>query len=397
MSDKRDYYEVLGVGRDASTEAIKKAYKRLAKQFHPDRNRGERRAEEKFKELSEAYQALSDPEKRRQYDLFGHAAGRSGRTNARWHPGGGPAEGFRWTAGSRPGGQDAGESSGAGSSFEEIFNQIFGRGGRGASRSRGFPPTDPFESGFAREATHPGQDAEAEITIGFEQAVRGGIQRFSIERHGPCASCAGSGRNRAGASHVCGACHGTGAKLAANAGTRLRVPCADCQAEGRIYTEPCQACRGNGSSSRVESLAVNIPPGVDDGGRLRIPGKGGAGPEGSGGDLYLRVRGKPHPFFRRERRDLHLDLPVTVTEAALGGTVAVPTLDGKAVLKVPAGTQSGNVLRMKGKGVPGSRGEPAGDMLVHIGIAVPRNPDARLRGVLEQLRPYEPDPRAGRF
>ncbi len=238
---------------------------------------------------------------------------------------------------------------------------------------------------------------EADIHLGFDEAIRGGKQRFSIRRNGACSSCLGSGRNHGGKVETCKACNGTGGRKAANAGTQFTVVCDACGGEGQTYTEPCPDCHGSGRAGGAETLTVNIPPGVNDGGRLRIPGKGEPGPSGKAGDLFLRVHVKPHRYFRRTGNDLHIDLPVTVSEAVLGASVEVPTLDGQARLKVPGETQNGAVLRMKGKGIPSPRGKTLGDMYVHVNVAIPKNLDEKTLKLFEELQNVEPDPRRETF
>lgn len=392
-----DYYEVLGVTKNAAQDEIKKAYKRLAKQYHPDRNPGDKSAENRFKEVSEAYQCLSDPEKRKQYDLFGQAGfqgdpGFQGRTQ----PGGGNWS-YSWSSG--PGGE--------GFDFKDLFSQIFGKGSRArttrdqydfAGANPSGAGTGPHDFAFDFDTgPQPGRDVEAEVTIRFEDSIRGGTHRISLQRQGPCSACGGTGTKRGGTWTQCGACGGTGRKRVANTGTDFTIVCSACNGQGRVYSEPCPNCGGAGRSAGPETLSVKIPPGVSDGGRLRIPGRGEVGPDGRAGDLYLRVHVTPHRYFRREGKDLHLDLPVTVSEAALGAKVEVPTLDGKATLAIPAGTQNGTKLRMKGKGAPDPKGGSRGDMYVHCQIVVPRARDARARKVFEELGRMETDPRAGMF
>jgi molecular chaperone DnaJ len=393
----KDFYKILGVTRGATQEELKKAYKRLAKKCHPDRNPGDKAAEDRFKEISEAYQFLSDPEKRKQYDAFGRMGFQGGPGfRGRAQPGG---EGWSYTWSSGPGGE--------GFDFKDLFSQIFGKG----ARTR--PPADayefaggtPFGAGAGAHdfgldfdlGPQPGRDVEAEITIRFEDAILGGTQRISMQRQGPCSACGGTGTKRGGTWAQCGACGGSGRKRVANAGTDFTVVCSACNGQGRLYTEPCPGCGGSGRSAGPETLSVKIPPGVSDGGRLRIPGKGETGPDGRPGDLYLRIHVTPHRYFRREGKDLHLDLPVTVSEAAMGAGVEVPTLDGKATLAIPPGTQSGSRLRMRGKGAPDPKGGPRGDMYVHCQIVVPKARDARSRKVFEQLKEMEIDPRVGMF
>jgi len=390
-----DYYSVLGVSKSATQAEIKKAYKRLAREHHPDRNSGDKTAEEKFKEISEAYQVLSDPDKRKQYDMFG-------RTGPQGDPG-------FWGRTQNPGGSGhytwSSSSGGKDFDFKDLFSQIFGRAGRQRQQADGFEGGNPFDAGggpydfgFGYDiGPEPGRDVEASVTIAFDDAMKGGTHRISMHRNRHCSACGGTGTNRAGKSAECTVCAGKGRKQVANLGTDFTVVCNACNGEGRMYTEPCPSCRGSGRGDGMETLSVKIPPGVDSGGRLRVPGKGEEGPDGRVGDLYLRVQVTPHRYFRRQGKDLHLDLPVTISEAALGATVEVPTLDGKATLKIPAGSQSGTKLRMKGKGAPDPKKGVRGDMYVHLQLAIPKAPNPRARKIFEELKGLEPDPRVGKF
>jgi len=333
----RDYYELLGISRNASAEDIKKAYKRLAKKYHPDVNKGDGKAEERFKEVSEAYHALSNPDTRKQYDLFGHSAqpGGTGFGGRAGGPGG--SRTYTWSSAGPGGGVGFEEAFGRGGGLGDILNDLFtGRGRRAERRAgAGFRWEDPFGRDGAEGPGFGGPgglDLQAEVTIGFEDAVRGGVHRLALD---------GPGGRR--------------------------------------------------------TVSVKIPPGVNDGGSLRIPGKGAEGPEGRSGDLLLRIHIKPHRFFRREGWDLHLDVPVTISEAALGAEITIPTLDGRSTLKVPAGSQEGTVLRMKDKGVAPPKGGKRGDMYVHLHIRIPKRLDPEAKRIFERLRQIETDPRKGRF
>ena len=388
-----DYYKVLGVSKSATQAEIKKAYKRLAKQYHPDRNQGDKAAENRFKEISEAYQSLSDPEKRKRYDMFG-GAGLQGDPGFRGRAQNARATGYStWSS----------ASGNTGFDLKDLFGQIFGNGGRVRAQANDFSGGGPFEAGtgpydFGFDVgPEPGRDVEADVTIRFEEAINGGTHRISLQRNGSCSACGGKGKNRTGQSSACTSCAGKGRKQVANAGTDFTIVCNACSGQGQIYTEPCTGCGGTGRSAGAENLSEKIPPGVDNGGRLRIPGKGEAGPDGRTGDLFLRIHVTPHKYFRREGRNLHVDLPVTISEAALGAKVEVPTLDGKATLTIPTGTQSGAKLRMKGKGVPDPKSGIRGDMYAHAQIVVPKEPDAKARKIFEELKGIEIDPRAGKF
>ncbi len=394
---KRDYYSVLGVNRSASREEIKKAYKVLAKKYHPDRNAGEGKAEEKFKEVSEAYQVLSDEKKRKEYDLFGHSRRPENNGFGGWGRGAAQGGNTTWSAGPDGHGFAFSGMNGESGDIGDIFSKIFGGAGkRKNARPSGFQANGPFGFGMdpRRES---GVDVEADIHLDFEEAIRGGKQRLSLQRNGACASCHGSGKNRNGKAETCRACSGSGGKQVGNAGTHFSVVCTACGGEGRTYIESCTTCQGTGQAGGVDTLTVNIPPGVDDGGRLRIPGKGEMGPSGKAGDLFLRIHVRPHRYFRRKGGNLHLDLPVTVSEAALGTSVEVPTLEGQARLKIPGATQNGAVLRMKGKGIASPRGGSHGDMFVHVNVAIPKHVTGKARKLYEALKNMEHDPRKDAF
>jgi len=395
--NKRDYYAVLGLSRTASPQEIKKAYKALAKKHHPDRNAGNAKAEERFKEVSEAYQVLSDETKRKEYDLFGHAGRAENGGFQGWARGAAQNRSRTGSAGPQANGFAYGDMGGNPGDIGDIFSRIFGGAAHGERAPRaGFQDGGPFGFGAGPEPD-AGIDVEADIHLDFEEAIRGGKQRLTLQRGGACAACLGSGKNRGGKAETCPACNGTGGRQVGNGGTRFSVVCRICGGEGRTYTEPCPACLGTGRTEDVETLTVNIPPGVDDGGRLRIPGKGEKGLSGRAGDLLLRIHVRPHRTFRRQGSDLHVDLPVTVSEAALGATVEVPTLEGQARLKIPPATQNGSVLRMKGKGIASPKGNGNGDMLVHVNVAIPKHLDGRARTLFEELQQLESDPRQGAF
>ncbi len=394
---KRDYYSVLGVSRSASPDEIKKAYKNLAKKHHPDRNTGDVKAEDRFKEVSEAYHVLADDKKRREYDLFGHRDPAETNGFQGWgrtpqsHPG------HTWSAGPDVHGFEYGNMGDASGDIGEIFSRIFGGGApRKSAPHSGFQAGAPF--GFDMD-TGPvsGGDVQADISLDFEEAIRGGKHRITLRRDGACTHCLGSGKNRSGGMQTCTVCNGSGGRQVGNAGTQFSVVCTACGGEGSTFVEPCTSCRGTGRAGGMDTLNVNIPPGVEDGGRLRIPGKGVPRPSGKTGDLILRVQVRPHRYFRRNGRDLHVDLPVTVSEAALGATVEMPTLEGPARLKLPSATQNGAVLRMKGKGIATPRETGCGDMFVHVNVAIPKNLDGKARKLFEALRKMERNPREGLF
>ena len=347
---KRDYYEVLGVGRGAGEDELKKSYRRLAVQFHPDRNPGDKQAEEKFKEVNEAYQVLSDPERRAQYDRFGHAAFQGPQ-------GSGGFGGFDFSQG-----------------FEEVFSDIFGDffgTGRGRSRSR----------------SRRGDDLRYDLEIEFEEAARGAEKIVKFQRLTTCESCNGS-RARGGAegARTCPNCRGTGQVRTQQGFFSISTTCGQCRGEGMIIADPCPKCQGQGRVRKPVSLSVKIPPGVDNGSRLKLRTEGEAGfGGGPAGDLYVVIHVKEHGLFVRQDNDVVIEVPVSFPQAALGSEIEVPTLDGKIKLKVPAGTQSGKVFRLKGKGFADLHGYGRGDQLVRIAVETPRRLTARQRELLEEF------------
>ena len=347
MAQKRDYYEILGVSRDASEEEIKKAYRKLAMKHHPDRNPGDRIAEERFKEASEAYQVCSDPERRSQYDRFGHAAfdQRSG------------FGGFDFSA----------------SGFEDIFSDIFGDflgGGRGRSRTR------------ARR----GDDLRYDLTIKFEEAILGTEKVISIPRLASCESCNGRGTKDGAPRATCTACHGNGQMRFQQGFFTIAKTCGQCNGQGSIIKDPCRACSGSGAIQKTQSLSIKVPGGVDRDSRLKLRGEGEPGHNGGpAGDLYVIIDVSEHPLFTRQDADIVCEIPISFAQAALGADIEVPTLDGMTKLKVHAGTQSGSMIRLKGKGAPNLRGSGRGDQLVRLLIETPRKLTARQRELLEEF------------
>lgn len=371
---EKDLYAVLGVSRTATSEEIKKAYRKLARAHHPDVNPGNRTAEERFKAVSEAYDILGDPAKRTLYDEFGMAGAQAGfdPQQARAHR----EQAAEWQRRAAQGGGDA-RGFGGYSSFEDILGDIFGGAG-GAPEARG------------------GSDAESEITIDLLDAVRGLSTELTIQRQDACPDCGGSGADAA-TSSVCPECHGSGSVRMGKGPVAFTRTCPRCGGAGRVSTAPCKGCGGSGVRVTSERLQVRIPPGVDTGSRVRVAGKGRPGAGGApAGDLYIRVTVRPHPLLERRGDDLHMDLPVTVGEAMLGASIDVPTAEAPVRVKVPAGSQAGRQLRVKGRGVPHLRGGGRGDLYLRLVIHVPEGDSA---GAVEAARAldaaYARSPRAG--
>ncbi len=368
---KTDYYELLGVPRKASAKDIRGAYRKLARKYHPDLNPGDKSAEEKFKQVQEAYDVLSDSKKRQMYDQFGFYA-----ENYQ----GGPAPGEEAGAGGPHfdfGGFDFGGAGGT--SFRDLFSQFF-RGGRAAE-------------GPEREA---GNDLEYQIRVSFWEAVRGTVKKISITRLDSCASCQGTGA--AGGAQVCPACGGKGTVQQTSGRMRFNISCPRCAGTGRLRT-PCRACGGEGRVQRAETLDVRIPAGVHTGSRVRVPGHGNAGTLGAPpGDLYILLEVAPHPFFERQGDDLHTVVPITISEATLGAKIEVPTIDGRSQVRIPPGTSSGRRLRLREKGVPSARNGRRGDQYVELQVVVPKPTDERVRNLLRELDKIAPeDPRKDLF
>jgi len=347
---KRDYYEILGVSKDASDKDIKKAYRSMAMKYHPDRNEGDAEAEAFFKEVQEAYEVLNDSQKRSAYDQFGHAGV---DPNAGMGAGGG---GF-----------------GGGASFSDIFGDIFGDvfGGGGAGGSRMFR----------------GADLRYPLELSLEDAVSGTETEIEIPTLVECKSCSGSGAAEGSKPETCTTCQGHGDVRVQQGFFSIQQTCPHCRGNGRIVSNPCRTCRGEGRVQESKKLSVNIPAGVDSGDRIRIPGEGEPGENGGPpGDLYVQVALQEHPIFKRDGADLRCEIPVSFPTAALGGDLEVPTLDGRVHLSVPAGTQSGKVFRVRGKGVKPVRGGAKGDMLCRVNVETPVNLTSRQKELLEELK-----------
>jgi molecular chaperone DnaJ len=380
---KQDYYELLGVPRKATAKDIRTAFRKLARKYHPDLNPGDKSSEEKFKQLQEAYDVLSDSKKRQMYDQYGFY---SENLPPGGYPGGpGPGAGdanvnFDFD-GFDFGGAGGAGGAGGGASFRDLFSQFFG-GRSGAA---------------VMETEHePGGDLEYEIEIDFWDAVRGAVKKLSITRMDSCEACHGTGA--IGSPQTCPMCHGSGTIQQPAGKMRFNVPCTRCGGTGKLRT-PCKTCGGEGRVRHPETIDVRIPAGVANGGRVRVPGKGNAGTMGApAGDLYLRVVVKPHPFFERQGNDLHTKVPVTVSEATLGAKIEVPTIDGRSLVRIPPGTNSGRTLRLKEKGVPSARNGARGDQYVEIQVIVPQPTDERVRNLMKELEKVAPeDPRKDLF
>jgi len=376
-STKQDYYELLGVPRKATAKDIRTAFRKLARKYHPDLNPGDKAAEEKFKQLQEAYDILSDTKKRQMYDQYGFYSDNvpTGDYGPGADTGGGQPVNFDF------GGFDfGGQTGGAGSSFRDLFGQFFG-GRRG---------------GAMEPEQEPGGDLEYQIEIDFWDAVRGSVKKLQITRLDTCETCHGTGA--VGSPQTCPTCNGTGSIQQTAGKMRFNVPCNRCGGTGKLHT-PCRTCGGEGRVRKTETIDVRIPAGVANGGRVRVPGKGNAGTMGApAGDLYLRVVVKPHEFFERHGNDLYTKVPVTVAEASLGAKIEVPTIDGRSLVRIPPGTSSGRTLRLKEKGVPHGKSGARGDQYVEIQVIVPEPTDERVRTLMKELEELAPgDPRKDLF
>jgi len=344
---KRDYYEVLGVDRNASAAEIKSAYRKLALQYHPDKNPGNTEAEEKFKEASEAYACLSDPEKRSRYDRFGHEGRPFGEG------GFGGFEGF----------------GGFGDIFGDIFGEIFGGGVGRAGRQRG-----------------RGADLRYDKELEFDEAAFGTEVELEIPRRKRCDVCGGVGAKPGTSPRTCGTCGGSGAQRFTQGFFSVSRPCPTCGGEGKVIPEPCTACNGKGTVTATAKIPLKIPAGVDTGSRIKLTGEGEPGPMGGPpGDLYVVIHVKEHPIFVREETEIICTVPISFPQAALGASIDVPTLDGKVKMKIPPGTQSGKVFRLRGKGVPVLGGHGRGDQHVRVVVETPTSLSKRQRELLEEF------------
>lgn len=350
---KRDYYEVLGLSKNASKDEIKKAYRKLARQYHPDVNK-EAGADEKFKEISEAYEVLSDDDKKAYYDQFGHVD---------------PNQGFGG------GGAYSSADFGGFGGFEDIFSSFFG----GGSTRR----QDP-------NAPRKGDDLQYTMTITFEEAAFGGEKEVQVTKEENCETCHGTGAKKGTSAETCSACKGSG-QITIEQNTAFgrivnRRTCTSCRGTGKVIKEKCSACRGQGRVDKKVTLKVKVPAGVDNGQQIRLAGKGEAGMNGGpAGDLYVAFRVKPHEIFVREDDDVYLEMPITFAQAALGAEVEVPTLDGKVMLKIPAGTQTGTKFRLRGKGIQNVHGHGKGDQHVVVKVVVPKKMTSKQKELLRKF------------
>ena len=362
MADKRDYYEVLGVAKGASADEIKSAYRKLAMKYHPDRNPDNPEAKEKFTEISEAYEVLSNPEKRQRYDQFGHQGVNFG-----------------------PGGFDFGRDF---SHFQDvdlndILSSFFGGGGGGFSSF--------FGGGRQQHRADPnaprrGDDMTFRLEIDFDEAVFGSERTIDLTLPGQCPECGGSGAAAGSKRVTCKTCGGRGVVIGGGGFFQVRQTCPTCNGEGSVIEKPCRKCRGAGHIATPQQISLKIPAGVDSGSRLRLSGKGGGGLRGGeNGDLYVLLSVRDSDIFERDGLDLYVSVPVSPVTAALGGEVAVPTPEGEARLKIPAGTPNGKVFRLRGKGVKSLRGGSPGDLDARIVFEVPANPDRRQKELLEEF------------
>lgn len=342
---KRDYYEILGVSKDASAQELKKAYRRVAMKHHPDRNPDNKESEDKFKEASEAYEVLSDPQKKAAYDQYGH-------------------DGLKG-AGGMGGGQGFGN-------FSDIFGDVFG---------------DIFGGGGGRGGPSRGSDLRYTLDLSLEDAVKGTSVKIKVPTLVSCNTCSGSGAKPGTTAKSCMTCGGVGQVRMQQGFFSVQQTCPSCRGKGRTITDPCKDCHGQGRVEETKTLSVKVPPGVDTGDRIRLAGEGEAGAEGGpAGDLYVQVSVKEHEFFQRDGKNLYCEVPISIFQACLGGELEVPTLDGRVKLKVPAETQTGKLFRLRGKGVTPVRGGATGDLLCRVVIETPVNLSKRQKELFEELQ-----------
>ncbi|WP_273425765.1 molecular chaperone DnaJ [Marinobacter sp.] len=343
---KRDYYDILGISRDADEKEVKRAYRKLAMKYHPDRNPDDTDAENKFKEASEAYEILADDSKRAAYDQFGHA-------------------GVDGQAGGGFGG-------GGGSSFSDIFGDVFG---------------DIFGGGGGRGRTSRGADLRYTLELDLEEAVRGKTVEIKIPGHRECDTCDGSGAEKGSAPEACGTCKGMGQVRMQQGFFTVQQACPTCRGSGQVIRNPCKSCHGQGRVQEEKTLSVKVPPGVDTGDRIRLSGEGEMGMDGGPpGDLYVQIAVREHSIFTRDGRNLYCEVPISIVDAALGGELEVPTLDGRVKLKIPAETQTGKLFRLRNKGVSPVRGGPSGDLLCRVMVETPVKLTKRQKDLLEEFQ-----------
>ncbi len=346
--EQQDYYELLGVSREANDQEIKKAYRKLAMKYHPDRNPDDKTAEDKFKDIQRAYDILSNAQKRAAYDQYGHAG-----------------------VDTSMGGGHGGFGGGFGDVFEDIFENIFS-GARGPGRqSRG----------------QRGADLQFNVQLMLEEAAAGKEIEITVPRHGSCKTCNGSGAKKGTTPVNCETCNGIGQVRIQQGFFSIQQTCPHCHGEGKIIADPCSDCHGQGRVRESKTLTVKIPPGVDNGDRVRLSGEGEAGIHGGGtGDLYVQINVKQHPIFERQDTNLHCEVPISFVTAALGGTIEVPTLQGRVSLKIPAETQTGKTFRLRGKGMTSVRGYATGDLLCKVVIETPVNLSKSQKELLESFQ-----------
>src|ERR1700704_6135671 len=368
MAGRTDYYEVLGVSKNATPDEIKKSYRKLARQYHPDTNKGDKQAEERFKKISEAHDVLSDPEKRKQYD----------RGSGPFATAGGPG-GF--------GGVDTGAFTGG---VGDILSNLFGSGPSGAPGSGG---------ARGRERAQRGRDLETEVRITFEQSVEGAQIPLAVPTSAPCPTCRGTGAKPGTAPEICPKCQGRGVEAEGQGLFSISQPCSQCGGSGTIISDPCPTCHGSGATKTVKRYRVTIPPGVRDGSRVRLAGKGEPGPRGGPpGDLYVVTRVSDSPIFRRKGQNVEVEVPIAIPEAIRGATVEVPTLSGSKKLRVPAGTKHGTVQRLRGEGPPRLSGKGRGDIHYRFVLDVPASLSKEQEQAVDELsKVMNGDPRAKLF
>ena len=362
----KDYYATLGVPRNAKADAIRTAYRHLARKLHPDVNPGDKAAEERFKDVQEAYDILSDEEKRGIYDRYGFYS-----EQARQQAAGGQGHGFGFDGFDF---SDLGRQA-AGANFGDLFEGMFGGRGRGRGQA----------------TRRQGEDLEYEMEIGFDEAIRGTTERLKISRQVPCTPCSGTGNAKGEPPGVCRACGGSGQSQRMAGNMRFSVPCPECGQTGQVRT-PCPPCAGEGRALAANTIDVRIPPGTRENARLRLQGKGNAGILGGpAGDLYILVHVGSHPFFERDNFDIRIEVPITPAEAVLGAKIEVPTIDGAALMRIPPATSSGKTFRMRGRGVIDPRSDKRGDQFVRISIVVPKVPDESTKDLMRRYAERNPE------